>query len=172
MSFLFTPIPTLAVEPFHQLQYNAALSPKPNDQPTSERLYDYRQPLEIRLAQLVIGYCRSSPAMTDSTNTIFSNYFVARPNFWTKWLDVTKKLYQRAEESKSGQKNSLVNPTQHRNANNYEFKIFLMERLATLLLSTSDSYKTSVYASTELPMHAPYVPFGRQALACDALKIA
>jgi hypothetical protein len=47
-----------------------------------------------------------------------------------------------------------------------------MERLATLLLSTDEAYKIAAFQSTELPMHAPFVPYASQAVVCDSLKLA
>ena len=108
--------------------------------------------------------------VTDSTNTIFSNYFVAKPVFWLKWFDIAEQLYKRAEEARNG--SSLTAATWHNNAFGSQQKVFLMERLATLLLSTSDIYKVAVYEPTELPMLPSHIPFVRQLVVLDALKIA
>jgi hypothetical protein len=110
--------------------------------------------------------------VTDSTNTIFSNYFVARSRFWTKWFHIAEQLFQRAEESRAGKQSSLTSPTRYRNKNTYEFKIFIMERLATLLLSTNENYRVAFFDPTKLPMQSRAIPFARQAVACDALKLA
>jgi hypothetical protein len=108
--------------------------------------------------------------VTDSTNTIFSNYFVAKSMFWTKWFDIAEQLYKRAEESKNG--SSMIAATRYKNAIGIHQKVFLMERLATLLLSTSDIYKVAIYEPTELPLLSPNVPFASQAVVLDALKLA
>jgi hypothetical protein len=110
--------------------------------------------------------------VTDSTTTIFSNYFVARPRFWMEWFRVAEELYKRAEELPPGKTPSLVTPTSHGSSQTIQFKVFIMERLATLLLATSDIYKVAAYEPTALTMSPAYAPFARQAAACDALKLA
>lgn len=116
--------------------------------------------------------------VTHSTDTVFSNYFVARPKFWTKWFHVAEQLYKRAEEaSRSEAASGLVSDTRHinlqtRKLQRIHHKVFVMERLATLLLSTSEAYKVAVYDSLELPIYTVHRPIIHHAIACDALKIA
>jgi hypothetical protein len=107
--------------------------------------------------------------VTDSTNTIFSNFFVAKPIFWKTWFRIAEQLYHLAESQKEP---ALGTATRHRGVVGIQQKVFLMERLATLLLSTSDSFKVAVYAPTELPMHFPKDIVGHQAVVLDALKIS
>ena len=109
--------------------------------------------------------------VTDSTNTIFSNYFVAKSVFWAKWFDIAEQLYNQAEGSRSDAAAKLVTSTWHRDTNTIHFKVFLMERLATLILSTSDIFKVAAYEATEFPMHPTNAPFLRQAIVCDGLKL-
>jgi hypothetical protein len=116
--------------------------------------------------------------VTDSTNTVFANYFVARSEFWKKWFDVAEQLYKRAEEAWGSKAASgLISDTRHQNSQTktpqrIQHKVFLMERLATLLLSTSDAYKVASYDSLDLPIYKVHFPVVRHAIACDALKIA
>jgi hypothetical protein len=116
--------------------------------------------------------------VTDSTNTVFSNYFVARAKFWKKWFHVAEQLYKRAEDaSQSEASSSLVSDTRHMNIQTQALqkvhhKVFVMERLATLLLSTSDAYKVAFYDSLALPIYSVHLPILHHAVACDALKIA
>jgi hypothetical protein len=108
--------------------------------------------------------------ITDSTNTVFANYFVARSKFWARWFELAEQLYAQAEAKRES--NYLVAATRHDKSIGPQFKVFLMERLATLLLSTDENYKTAAFQSTELPMHAPFVPYASQAVVCDSLKLA
>ena len=110
--------------------------------------------------------------VNDSTNTIFANYFIARPNFWAHWFQAAERMYERCELS-SHDVSQLLSPTTHRFAKEIELKVFVMERLATLLLSTSADYRTAVYDPTMLPMPGSVLmPFLRQMVLCDALKMA
>jgi hypothetical protein len=38
-----------------------------------------------------------SKLITDSRNTVFSNYFLARPDFWRQWFALTEKIFILAE---------------------------------------------------------------------------
>jgi hypothetical protein len=38
-----------------------------------------------------------SKLITDSRNTVFSNYFLARPDFWQQWFALTEKIFTLAE---------------------------------------------------------------------------
>jgi hypothetical protein len=110
--------------------------------------------------------------VNDSTNTIFANYFVARSDFWTQWFKITEQLYERCESS-AAQVPELLTTTTHRFVKEIELKVFLLERLATLLLSINDRYRRAVYDPTLLPMPGSIVTsFLPQMIACDALKIA
>ena len=110
--------------------------------------------------------------VTDSTNTIFSNYFVAKSMFWAKWFHIAEQLYNQAERPQFDEATKLIAPTSHRNTNIIHMKVFLMERLATLILSTSDLFKVAAYEATEFPMYPTNVRFLHQAVICDGLKLA
>jgi hypothetical protein len=110
--------------------------------------------------------------INDSSNTIFSNYIVARPSFWQTWLELGEKLFAYVEQA-SSENSSLRAPTAHRGAEIVPLKVFLMERLATVLLATRPTLRTSTYDPLSLPMSGSSVSrFGRQLLICDALKMA
>lgn len=71
--------------------------------------------------------------VTDQTRTIFANYFVAKYSFWEKYLSISEKIF---EMSKGSSKTAALLNTQvrHRGAYNYTYKIFLIERLITVVL--------------------------------------
>ena len=53
------------------------------------------------------------PHATDSRNTVFSNYFVAKPPFWKEWLAKNEILFSIAEEGNSdlaGRLNDTIRP--------------------------------------------------------------
>lgn len=110
--------------------------------------------------------------VTDSTLTVFCNYFVAKPDFWKKWLEIGEMLYHYCE-IRTSITCELNKPTGHRGENNVDFKVFLMERLATLLLAMNDGFTVIAYDPFKLPAALPSLSgFQQQAIICDALKIA
>jgi hypothetical protein len=107
--------------------------------------------------------------VSDSRNTVHSNYFIAKPRFWRAWLAITEQLFAIAETSEDPLGIQLRTPTQYRGRRDVHMKIFLMERVATWILITDRSYAASV--------HDPFASRSRiyklpVAIICDALKIA
>jgi len=107
--------------------------------------------------------------ISDSRNTVHSNYFIAKPRFWRAWLAITEQLFAIAEIPEDPLGIQLRTPTQYRGRRDVHMKIFLMERLATWILITDPSYAACV--------HDPFASRSRiyklpVAIICDALKIA
>jgi hypothetical protein len=107
--------------------------------------------------------------VSDSRNTVHSNYFIAKPRFWRAWLAITEQLFAIAEIPEDPLGIQLRTPTQYRGRRDVQMKIFLMERVATWILITDPSYAACV--------HDPFASRSRiyklpVAIICDALKIA
>ncbi len=116
-------------------------------------------------------------AISDSTNTVFCNFFVAKPNFWIRWLSICECIYHEAENSNSTLFESLNSSTSHRSTTNLnndaQLKVFIIERMATYLLLVDQTFKTKAYPSFDLPKTNAFFKNQRSALAqMDALKIA
>lgn len=107
--------------------------------------------------------------VSDSTNTVHSNYFIAKPRFWRAWLKITEQLYAIAEDPDDPLGAELRTPTQYRGRREVQMKIFLMERIATWILASDRSFTARA--------RDPFVARSRiyklpLAIVCDALKIA
>jgi hypothetical protein len=107
--------------------------------------------------------------VTDSRNTVHSNYFVAKPRFWRAWLAINEKMFAIAETPGDPLGEALRAPAPYRGSLNVPMKIFVMERLATWLLISDSSFTAQV--------RDPFVARSRiyklpVAIVCDALKIA
>lgn len=70
----------------------------------------------------------------DQTTTIFSNYFVARYSFWKKWFAYAEKIFDVCEGPDCDLKNNLVKITRHRKGADYAMKVFVLERLVTIVM--------------------------------------
>jgi hypothetical protein len=107
--------------------------------------------------------------VSDSRNTVHSNYFIAKPRFWRAWLAVNEKMFAIAETPSDALGEALRTPTTYRGGSNVQMKIFIMERMATWLLTRDRSFAAQV--------RDPFVARARiyklpVAVVCDALKIA
>ena len=107
--------------------------------------------------------------VSDSRNTVHSNYFIAKPRFWRAWLKITEQMFAIAETADDPLGLELRAPTEYRGSRKVQMKIFLMERIATWILITDSSFAARA--------RDPFVARSRiyklpVAIMCDALKIA
>lgn len=107
--------------------------------------------------------------VTDSRNTVHSNYFIAKPRFWRAWLSINERMFAIAETPADPLGETLRTPAPYRGRLNVQMKIFVMERLATWLLVTDRSFTARA--------RDPFVARSRiyklpLAVVCDALKVA
>jgi hypothetical protein len=65
--------------------------------------------------------------ISDSRNTVHSNYFIAKPRFWRAWLAITEKMFAVAESPDDSLGKELRTPTAYRGSRDVQMKIFVME---------------------------------------------
>jgi hypothetical protein len=134
---------------------------------------DAEHPGLMRVAQQFfarLGHAAPLPDLvSDSRNTVHSNYFIAKPRFWRAWLKVTEQIYTIAESPDDPLGAQLRAPTQYRGRRDVQMKIFLMERVATWILITDPSFKAAARDPFAARSRIYKLPF---AIICDALKIA
>ncbi len=108
----------------------------------------------------------------DSRTVVFSNYFLARPAFWRRWLTVCERLFEVCEQQPALAKASgFVAPTTYRDG--LQRKVFLMERVASLLLATEPRWRTQAYNPFKCAFSASRLGQApADAVLSDALKIA
>ena len=111
--------------------------------------------------------------VTHGQNTVFCNYIVAKPRFWYRWMSLIEALFNIAEASPEDELGRcLTLGTRHNDQYSYSFKVFIQERLATLILAT-ESFNVEAYPLYHLPTWIDVVESRRSALLdCDAHKQA
>ncbi len=109
--------------------------------------------------------------LMDSRHIVFSNYFVARPRFWREWLCVNEKLFALCESGPASElRDALLAPTNYRD--DLQRKVFLSERIASLLLATQ-SWRVRSYSTFQCAWSATRLgDLKSEAVLSDALKIA
>jgi hypothetical protein len=110
-----------------------------------------------------------SEFISDSRNTVLSNYFVAKPRFWREWLAVTERLFAIAETPGDALGRELCAPTSYRGRRDAQMKVFILERIATWLLVTDKAFTARVRDPFAARRRVYKLPV---AIVCDALKIA
>lgn len=117
--------------------------------------------MPLRLASLIM----------DSRQIVFSNYIVAKPIFWRAWLALNEKLFALCEGPSTPLQQELTNLTSYPGA--VPRKVFLMERIASLLLATDTRWKVRAYNTFACAWSASRLnQFKLEAVLSDALKIA
>jgi hypothetical protein len=113
--------------------------------------------------------------VTDSRNTVFSNYFLARPAFWRRWSALAERLYAVASSSsplaallarehdygKEGGGPSMA----------VQVKVFVLERLASVLLE-GGQFAVRNYPPFDLPLSDRFAGRLAELVALDGLKRA
>ena len=123
-----------------------------------------------------------SGLITDSRNTVFSNYFLARPAFWRSWFAICEKIFLLAEaeevcppslhKARSEIRARLNHPTAY--GNGAQVKVFLIERIASLMLASSvpQPWRAKAWEPFKLAWSVHFSHAQGEAVLCDALKIA
>ncbi|BEV17739.1 hypothetical protein HBDW_45270 [Herbaspirillum sp. DW155] len=109
----------------------------------------------------------------DLRSTIFCNYFVAKPSFWAQWFALTEQLFAWAEDRNSSLGRKIDALTDYRQKSPLNMKVFIVERLASLILALDPSIKTVAYDIELMPWSNPaYIPYWNDMMTCNALKLA
>jgi len=110
--------------------------------------------------------------VTHSRNTVFANFFLAKPVFWRTWKGVFDQLFELAETPGSPLYARLNLATDHRGKTVTPMKIFVMERAVSFLLVSLEVLRVWNFPPFQIPV-AKYME-GRvpEIVMLDALKIA
>ena len=110
----------------------------------------------------------------DSRQSVFSNYFVARPAFWRAWLALNERFFavcEGTEPAPAAVRDALVCPTTY--PGDAQRKVFLQERAASLLLATDARWKTHAVDPFPMAWSASRLrEHPHEAFMSDALKLA
>jgi hypothetical protein len=106
--------------------------------------------------------------VTHAGNTVFCNYFVATPAFWRTWLALCERLFAVLEADPA----HVLNPDTVHDRGRAPLKVFLVERLATVLL-TSDAWRIRACNAESMALADPmFGPYRDVLYRLDALKLA
>jgi hypothetical protein len=131
----------------------------------------FLQPAEQVLSIVLPEYDIKALVM-DSTTTIYCNYFVACDAFWSRWLAVCESIFAIAEDPGHPLAASLNQGTRH-DGGETPMKVFLIERIATLLLHTEKHWRVrNLWLSDDTFGRPDLRPFAVDIYGCDAAKVA
>lgn len=102
---------------------------------------DYCHPGLLDASDRFFRGCSSVPDIRNLTgnsmNSVFSNYFVAKPSFWKRWLAIADKLWDVCEEQSGALTDALNSSGSYKSGAGQDaaLKVFLQERIASVLLA-------------------------------------
>jgi len=108
----------------------------------------------------------------DSRTIVFSNYFVAKGEFWKEWLNIANHLFSAAETDDGKFAKELNMKTNY--GNGVHKKVFLQEEIASfLLLIKKDNFKCIPANLWEMGWgKVGFEKYPEEMIILDALKIA
>jgi hypothetical protein len=113
----------------------------------------------------------AQPLIMDSRHVVFSNFFVASPAFWRQWLEFTERLFAICEGEDCELKSELNAATTY--PDDVQIKVFVMERVASLLLAMRPEWRTHAYNPFLCAWSTSRLnQLRHEAVMSDALKIA
>lgn len=105
----------------------------------------------------------------DSSQIVFSNYFIAHTRFWRQWLALTDALFTIAEDKTHPLCDAICYKTTYPGA--VERKVFMQERIASYLLARDKAWRVAVKNPLTMAWSAlPTNQFVKEAVISDALK--
>lgn len=117
---------------------------------------------------------RMDSSVMSSLDTIYCNFFVAKPPFWAEWLLACERIFDEAEKALTPLGEGLNRFVMYETAS-APAKVFIIERIASLLLWAQPQWKVKAFNPTLLPPLSPqFVAMitGPTLLVLDSLKIA
>jgi hypothetical protein len=127
-----------------------------------------------RCAAVIAPTFRMESSVMSSLDTIYCNFFVAKPRFWAEWLRACERIFAEAEQALTPLGEGLNRFVMYETAS-APAKVFIMERIASLLLWAQPQWRVKAYNPTLLPPLSPqFVAMitGPTLLVLDSLKIA
>jgi len=110
--------------------------------------------------------------VTHSQNNVYCNYFVARPSFWLEWFNYCEVVWSEAERGE-GEISAALKSAAIGHTSDAPVKTFIIERMASLILSTTDRWRATSFSPLDLPFSSSKLASQRNSLIrMDALKIA
>ena len=112
-----------------------------------------------------------STMLIDSSELSYSNYVIAKPSYWRRWLDLVEYAYRFADgDEDPALKAELNQPTAYNDG--VQRKVFFIECVPTLVFHHHKMKVKSIPVNQSLAGKGMMYPYAEQAKTCDALKMA
>jgi hypothetical protein len=113
---------------------------------------------------------RPDMIVNDSRDTVYCNYFLAKPRFWQVWLRIVGRAFELAESGQSPLADGLRRPISYQGKPT-QMKIMVLERMASFLLA-SGAFTVRNYPPFAMPLSEQFAGRLAEVEALDQLKMA
>ncbi len=108
--------------------------------------------------------------VTSSENTVFCNFFVAKPKFWARWFEICEGIFQLIEESSDSLAIKLSGHTRYKTST-APVRTFIIERIATLIIYSDKNWNVKSHPTHQSAVGKMSVAKSTNLLlALDSLK--
>ncbi|MFC0575871.1 hypothetical protein [Paraburkholderia solisilvae] len=115
--------------------------------------------------------CNAYQLVQSSEQVAFCNYVIAKPRFWREWLTACEMLFAIAEAN-MGALGSMLNEDVPYGDMRLPAKVFVIERIASLLLSIRTFRSRTIEIERTTLSTPDWAPHTRALIMLDALKYA
>jgi hypothetical protein len=108
--------------------------------------------------------------INDSTNTVFCNFFLAKPRFWREWLTICEILYEQTRYLGHALNSKCLYEKENNEKKLVPLKVFVMECVASYLLARSSEFACFAYPFAAMPYTGRFVGLKTDVVLLDDLK--
>jgi SAM-dependent methyltransferase len=109
--------------------------------------------------------------VTEQARTIFSNFFIAKPGLWRRWLAITEAIFQEAERRPHSELSKALDaPTPY--GQDARRKVFVIEGVVSLLLTIDPSLRVHTANPFRAAWSAHFADRRDEIISLAALKSA
>jgi len=142
---------------------------------------EYCHPGLLDASERFFQSCKGIPNIRSlvghSMNSVFSNYFVAKPSFWRRWLSIADRLWSVCEQESGDLTNLLNSSGNYKSGGVHEaaLKVFLQERISCVLLGEKKFNAISLDLVSMSPVNnrlfSEDFRSRKLLIACDTMKL-
>lgn len=108
--------------------------------------------------------------VNDSSNTVFSNFFFARPAFWREWLRICDRLFEETKDIRHPLNSKCSYTKANGDLKILPVKVFVVECVASYVLATSKRFSSISYPFQLMPSSDAHSKLAHENSRLDGLK--
>ncbi|OOG43043.1 hypothetical protein B0B52_10400 [Polaromonas sp. A23] len=108
--------------------------------------------------------------VNNSSNTVFSNFFFAKPVFWREWLRICDQLFEETKDARHPLNSKCSYAKDNGDLKILPVKVFVVECVASYVLATSKRFSSISYPFQSMPSSDAHSSLAHENARLDDLK--